>query len=307
MISPSLRFALHLPTAGWYADTARVVELARAAEDSGWDGVFFWDHLMMAPDLPVADAWTTTTAVLARTSRIRSGMLVTPLARRRPWRVAQEVATLDRLSGGRLVLGAGLGGAATSPDFAAFGETTATAERAGRLDEALEIIDAFWSGEAVTFAGRHHRIDHARLPGRPVQRPRVPIWIAATWPHRRPLRRAARWDGLVPMTDRGGGRLTGPTPGELRDMLAALPPVTDGFDVAVPGTLEPGSAHAQELAAEQHAAGATWWLEHFDPWRRSPAALRSWVESGPPRAAPTSAPASRPRRDAPVSHPIGGR
>jgi alkanesulfonate monooxygenase SsuD/methylene tetrahydromethanopterin reductase-like flavin-dependent oxidoreductase (luciferase family) len=91
------------------AEPSRVVELAKSAEAAGWDGFFLWDHILAVPGMPVADSWITMAAVAQATARMRLGMLVTPLARRRPWVVAREAATLDRLSKGRLVVGVGLG------------------------------------------------------------------------------------------------------------------------------------------------------------------------------------------------------
>lgn len=285
-----MRFALYLPNAGYYADVSRLVELASAAENSGWDGLFLWDHLMLAPELnlPVADSWTAVTAILATTRSLISGPIITPLARRRPAKVAHEAATLDRFSGGRLVLGAGLG-AAADLDFARFGEEDDARIRAQRLDEALEIIDGLWSGEQFTFSGEHYQLDRALIPGRPVQQPRVPVWVAATWPHRRPLRRAARWDGVVPLVPEPTGPPRGPSAAELGTMLRDLPRQNGQphagrrFDVAVPGVLPPGSGDVPAVIEQYARAGATWWLESFDPWRRNPRELTEWIRAGPPR------------------------
>jgi alkanesulfonate monooxygenase SsuD/methylene tetrahydromethanopterin reductase-like flavin-dependent oxidoreductase (luciferase family) len=285
-----MRFALYLPNAGYYADVSRLLDLACAAENSGWDGLFLWDHLMLAPELnmPVADSWTAVTAILTKTKSLISGPIVTPLPRRRPAKVAQEAATLDRLSGGRLVLGAGLG-AAADLDFARFGEEGDARIRAQRLDEALEIIDGLWRGDQFTFSGEHHKLDRVLMPGRPWQQPRIPLWLAATWPHQRPLRRAARWDGVVPLVPVTNGPPRGPSALELTAMLRGLPsrngqPDADRrFDVAVPGVLRPGSGHVLSVIEEYARAGATWWLESFDPWRRSPRELTEWIRAGPPR------------------------
>lgn len=283
-MSGRLRYALYLPNAGYYADAARLAELAVAAESSGWDGFFIWDHLLLgspAP-LPVCDAWTALTAVLSRTTTLLAGPLVTPLARRRPAKVARETVTLDRLSGGRLVLGVGLGGD-PKHDFASFGEPSGSRERAESLDEGLAVLRALWTGKEQSYAGAHHHLDRVRFLPAPVGH--LPIWVAATWPHVRPLARAAHNDGVVPMVRDGSGALRGPTPIELAALTVAMPPPIRPatFQVAVPGVLSPD--RSQAAAERLHAyreAGATWWLESFDPWRRDPAELRRWIAQGPP-------------------------
>lgn len=282
-----LRFGLLLPNVGYYADPARLVRLARAADESGWDGVFLWDHLLIdrAGRLPLADSWTAVTAILAGTRRIRGGPLVVPLAQRQPWKVARETATVDHLSGGRLVVGVGLGASADT-DFAAFGLEADLAARARRVDESLAVLDQLWSGQEVSHRGDQVRLDRVTFLPPPVQRPRIPVWIAATWPAagRGPLARAARWDGVVPMVREPNGGLRGPDRTELAEMLAATPPRARDWAVAVPGRLPPDDPQqARDLVAGYRAAGATWWLESFDPWRRDPRQAWSWAGQGPPR------------------------
>jgi hypothetical protein len=296
LVGDGLRFGLLVPNVGYYADPARLVQLARAADESGWDGVFLWDHLLIdrAGRLPVADSWTAVTAILAGTRRIRCGPLVVPLAQRQPWKVARETATADQLSGGRLVVGVGLGASADT-DFAAFGLDSDLAARARRVDESLTMLDQLWSGREINHQGDHFRLDRVTFLPPPVQRPRIPVWIAATWPaagrgplvraaSRGPLIRAARWDGIVPMVREPGGELRGPDRAELAEILAATPPQAPGWTVAVPGRLPPNDPHrAWELVTGYRTAGATWWLESFDPWRRDPRQAWSWAEQGPPR------------------------
>lgn len=285
--SDGLQFGLLVPNVGYYADPARLVQLARAADESGWDGVFLWDHLLIdrAGRLPVADSWTAVIAILAGTRRIRCGPLVVPLAQRHPWKVARETTTADQLSGGRLVVGVGLGASADT-DFAAFGLDSDLAARARRVDESLAMLDQLWSGREINHRGDHFRLDRVTFLPPPVQRPRIPVWIAATWPTagRGPLIRAARWDGIVPMVREPGGELRGPDRAELAEILAATPPRAPGWTVAVPGRLPPNDPHrARELVTGYRTAGATWWLESFDPWRRDPRQAWSWAEQGPPR------------------------
>jgi hypothetical protein len=282
-----MRFALLLPNAGHYADPRRLVDLARRAEDSGWDGVFLWDHLMLDRrlKLPLADTWTAVTAILASTRWIRSGPLVAPLAARHPWKIARETVTLDHLSGGRVILGAGLG-ASDATDFAAFGDDSGLSERAARLDEALSLIDRLWSGQEISHAGERFQLDRVTFLPVPRQRPRIPVWVAATWPNRSrgPLDRAIRWDGMVPMVRDAAGGLRGPTEKELTGILAAVGQPAPDWTLAVPGTAPPADpAWARDQADRYHSAGAAWWLESFDPWSRNPQDARAWAAQGPPR------------------------
>ena len=104
----TMRSALWLPLFDGLADPVVVARLAAEAEEAGWHGVFVWDHLSWrAPVRQVADPWITLAAIAAATEHLRLGPMVTPLARRRPAKIARETATLDVLSGGRLTLGAG--------------------------------------------------------------------------------------------------------------------------------------------------------------------------------------------------------
>jgi alkanesulfonate monooxygenase SsuD/methylene tetrahydromethanopterin reductase-like flavin-dependent oxidoreductase (luciferase family) len=218
-----------------------VAELAARAEKKGWDGFFLWDHVAYRePVKALADPWVTLAAVAVATERILIGPLVTPLARRRPHQLARETVTLDRLSGGRLVFGVGLGSGRTGEfDPDRFGEEGDGKARARMLDEGLERLLAYWGGE---------------FEPRPVQRPRIPVWVASRWPNRRPLRRAARFDGLFPIDLPGPEALE-----ELTREVQALRAAEDGrFDIAVesPAGTDP---------APWVAAGATWFLTGFDP------------------------------------------
>ncbi len=171
-----MRFGLSVQNYGEYGDPVLLSELAREAEQAGWDGFFLWDHLHLRrrSEQPFADPMVALAAIAMATERIRIGTMVTSPARRRPWKLAREAVTLDHLSHGRVILGVGLGWSAAD-DFEAFGEEGDVRVRAERLDEALEIIDGLCSGEPFSFEGRHHRMANVRFLPPPVQRPRVPI------------------------------------------------------------------------------------------------------------------------------------
>jgi alkanesulfonate monooxygenase SsuD/methylene tetrahydromethanopterin reductase-like flavin-dependent oxidoreductase (luciferase family) len=175
----ALRSALWLPIFDGLADPAVVARLAAEAEEAGWHGVFVWDHLRWrAPVRQVADPWITLAAIAAATEHLRLGPMVTPLARRRPAKVARETATLDRLSSGRLTLGVGLGSDRFGSELSKTGEQLDDRLRGQMLDEALEILTAAWSGAPVHHRGRHYTVEGIQLLPRPVQQPGVPVWVA---------------------------------------------------------------------------------------------------------------------------------
>lgn len=248
-----MRHGLFFPPFGELAEPARVVELAVEAEAHGWDGVFLWDHMIRPAGQPqeLADTWTVLTAVAAATERIRLGPMVTPLARRRPHKVARETATLDRLSGGRLVLGVGLG-VNSGGELERFGEEVDDRARGAQLDEALDVVLDLWSGREVNHDGDHFTARGVRFLPTPVQSPRIPVWVAARGDPMRPgpLRRAARFDGLFPV---------GATPERLAEMASSVGRLRgslDGFDVVAEVGPDADEDHVRRLAA----VGATWVL-----------------------------------------------
>jgi alkanesulfonate monooxygenase SsuD/methylene tetrahydromethanopterin reductase-like flavin-dependent oxidoreductase (luciferase family) len=269
------RYAVGLPNVGPFADPGTLVELAVAAERHGWDGVFLWDHLLYHdPEWSVVNPVVVASAIAARTSRIRLGVLMMALPRRRVQTVARETATLDVLSGGRLVFGAGIG--SMDAEYAAFGEDPDLRVRGKRLDESLSLLDALWSGSPVPMAAGHE----VRMRPTPVQRPRVPVWCAGRWPNRPGFRRSARWDGVV-ATFVDAGR-TVPVPvadfADVVRFVAAERGSLDGFDIALEGSTSPSTA-AQTIAPYVDA-GMTWWIEAMGWWRGDDAKTR--IAAGPP-------------------------
>jgi probable F420-dependent oxidoreductase len=269
--APAVRYGVCLANIGSYSDPRVAIEVGLAAEASGWEALFVWDHLAFVWGPPAADPWVTLAAVAARTERLRLGTAVTPVARRRPHVLAQQVATLDVLSGGRVTFGAGLGGSPS--EFGRFGEPVDARVRAEMLDEGLEVLRGLWSGETVTHRGRHYTVDGVALQPRPVQQ-RVPIWIGGN--RATSLRRAARWDGWIADSAAPDGmRLT---PADVGRSIAAIGRLRDRFDVAVLGEstrLEDPISYAQ--------AGATWWLESVHDRRGDVPAMLALLRGGPPR------------------------
>jgi alkanesulfonate monooxygenase SsuD/methylene tetrahydromethanopterin reductase-like flavin-dependent oxidoreductase (luciferase family) len=280
-----MRFAVGIPTVREYGDPALLVQLGRSAEEAGWDGVFLWDHLVYRPADPVADPWTTLAVLAALTERVRLGVCMTVLARRRPSKVARETATLDVLSRGRAVFGASLGSLGQE-EFAAFGEDPDPLVRAQKVDEGLEIISGLWTGESFSFRGRHNLIEETVFLPRPVQRPRIPIWVAGRWPSRRPFQRAARWDGVFP-THRDVGFNDLMPVSELRRIVDYTRSLREDpgapFDVIVEGTSPADPEAASDTVGPYRDAGLTWWVERTG-WFRGPTdEMRARVEAGPPR------------------------
>ncbi|HET8630785.1 MAG TPA: LLM class flavin-dependent oxidoreductase [Thermomicrobiales bacterium] len=281
-----MQYGISVPNFAEYADPRTLADLARDAEAAGWDGFFLWDHILFDTGwrLPIADPWVALAAIAASTTRVRLGPLVTPLARRRPWKVARETVTLDHLTGGRLVLGVGLG---YPPDaeFGQFGEETDDKVRARKLDEGLDILTGLWSGEPFAYAGEQYRLKETVFLPRPVQRPRIPIWVGGYWPNRAPFRRAARWDGVCPGSLNTNWDEIIPL-ADLRAALyiAAYRAGAAPYDVVV-GGYTPGDDRAAGAAvvAPYAEAGVTWWIENIHGLRGPFDDMRERVRQGPPR------------------------
>jgi alkanesulfonate monooxygenase SsuD/methylene tetrahydromethanopterin reductase-like flavin-dependent oxidoreductase (luciferase family) len=272
-----VRFGLTLCNHGEYADPTLLGDLAVEAEAAGWDGVFVWDHVARAGEPAMTDPQVALAAMAVRTERVRIGPLVTPLARRRPWKVAREAVALDHLSAGRMVLGVGLG--VHDEEFGRLGDEPSPRGRAALLDEALEVVTALWTGERVDHRGPAFTVD-ARFTPPPLQRPRIPIWVGGTWPNEAPFRRAARFDGSFPVV-RGEGSYE---PGVYRDIRAL---VARHRVAAAPLTLvHQGSGAAGDLERwpEYAEAGVDWWLESFRSESRPVAEARRVIAAGPPDA-----------------------
>jgi alkanesulfonate monooxygenase SsuD/methylene tetrahydromethanopterin reductase-like flavin-dependent oxidoreductase (luciferase family) len=255
-----MKFGLSIPP---FTDVSTLVAMARDAEAAGWDGVFLWDHLQWdrISGLDIHDPWVLLGAMAAGTERVQLGTMVTPLSRRRPWVVAKHVTTLDHLSGGRAVLGVGLGAPADA-EFAAFGDVAGDRERAELLDDGLALLDGLLRGGPVAHEGPAFHVD-AQLRPRPVQDPRPPIWVAGIAPHRKPLERALRWDGLVPLGPNGLMR-----PDEVEAYVGGIDRPAD-WDLVVSGA--PG------VPADEYAGVGTTWLIS-STWPDS-----GWVEDFHPR------------------------
>ena len=275
-----MRAGVILPTGG----PRDAAEIAREAEAAGWDGFFVWEPVWGW------DAWVALSAAAMVTERIRLGTMLSPLSRMRPWKLAGEAASVDHLSGGRVILSVGLG--AIDTGFEAFGEVIGRRTRAELLDEGLDIMTGLWLGQPFTYDGKHYRIRETSFlpPPPPVQQPRIPIWVVGAWGRERSMRRALRYDGLLPYVLDADGKGREITPDDVRAMAAHVAERrTDPtpFDIVIEGET-PGAdpdrvSHEVGPLAE---AGMTWWLEAR--WNiSSPTVLddlRERIAQGPPRA-----------------------
>ncbi|MDB5108650.1 MAG: Luciferase-like, subgroup [Candidatus Binatus sp.] len=279
----SMRYAFDTPQFGPYANPRLLAELAHEAEEAGWDAYFIWDHIQVGWPDPVADPWIALAAMAMTTKRILLGPMVTPLFRRHPWKVAREAVTLDHLSGGRVVLGVGSGGDIFG-EIRAFDGPTDDKVRAEMLDESLAILLGLWSGEKFSFKGKHYTVRETEFLPTPIQKPRVPIWVAGTWPRKPPFRRAARFDGVVPVS---GDIEKALTPDQFRELIAyvrAHRSTSAPFDVVVSGdTFAIDREQDRAIVAPYQEAGATWWFESPLPWKTPLDRVRARIRKGPPK------------------------
>jgi alkanesulfonate monooxygenase SsuD/methylene tetrahydromethanopterin reductase-like flavin-dependent oxidoreductase (luciferase family) len=258
-------------------DPRTMAELAAEAESAGWDGVFYYDAIAIG-DAEMFDPWVVLAAMAMRTERVRLGLLLTPPSRRRPWKLARETMTIDRLSAGRLVLPVGLG-ALDDLGFAHVGEPSDALVRAELMDETLEILEGLWSGRPFAFHGRHYRFEPMTFRPTPVQRPRIPIWVVGSWPAERSMRRTLRWDGIVTQTE---------SVAEIAAIVEYVQherPVErreNAFDIVVQGFTQAGDpVAAAAIVAPYAAAGATWWLD-ADWGAPTVESVRRRIAAGPP-------------------------
>lgn len=272
-----MRYGIVLP----FEPIHEVIDLARTAEDAGWDGFFVGDSIWSP------DPWVTLAAIAAQTERIRLGPLLTPVSRRRPWKLASESATLDQISNGRAILVVGMG--ALDTGFANLGEETDLKTRAGLLDEGLELVARFWNQELFDFEGEHYQVKalNYKHPA-PVQQPRIPVWVVGLWPYQKSVERALRWDGWVAaVRDTEGNGYLATRPDHIREMAEHVRQhrtQPGPFDIIVEGESPLGDrVAAAEVVRPFEDAGATWWIE--STWHHAGDLdfLRRRVEQGPPR------------------------
>jgi len=277
----SMQYGVVLPI----TDPARMAEFGEAAEQAGWDAVFVAE-MIWGPD-----AWVCLTAIAMKTERIGLGTMLSPISRMRPWKLASETATLDRISRGRVRLAVGLGALETG--FAAFGEVTDRKTRIELMEEGLEVMQLLWKNEPFTFEGKHYHIDSSQVDAAlqewgivPVQQPRIPIWLTGAWPREVSMQRTLKFDGLLPNFISAPGPLGQPSHDEFRTMSDFVREHRDPdrpFDIVMEGETANNSPEYLEKVEQWRQAGATWWIE--SPWSHQDDFdyLRQRIAMGPPR------------------------
>jgi alkanesulfonate monooxygenase SsuD/methylene tetrahydromethanopterin reductase-like flavin-dependent oxidoreductase (luciferase family) len=273
-----MHFAIDTPNFGDYSEPRLLAELAREAEIAGWDGFFLWDHIGASWPFPICDPWVALAAMAMTTQRIKLGTLVTPLPRRRPWKLARETVTLDHLSNGRLILGVGIG-SDNVREYSCFGEAGDDRLHGAMLDEGLDVLIGLWSGEPFSYSGTYYSIEQAHFQPPPVQSPRIPIWVVDVWPHKRPLNRAAAWDGIVPLAE---DHVL--TPDEIQSVVSTIKErrvSAEPFDVAF-GSPDFDKNFTADCLQAYAQAGVTWWLE-CSSWNQTLTEVRERIRRGPLR------------------------
>ncbi|MHA2035859.1 MAG: LLM class flavin-dependent oxidoreductase [Promethearchaeota archaeon] len=279
-----MKYSLNIPNFGFH-NPQEIAKLAQEAEDSGWDGFFIWDHMALTGDFSAdfLDPWVALSVIAMKTEKIKIGTMVTPIPRRRPWKLAREVTSLDHLSKGRLILGVGLG--TPEYDFTTFGENFNEKIRAKKLDEGLEILQGLLSGELFSYEGDYFQIEEVRFSPTPFN-DHIPIWVAGTWPNKKPFYRAAKYDGVFPISMDWPTQLS---PNELRqinEIIQQNRTKSGQFDVVIagntPGNLEKG----EQIVNPYKEAGATWWCENINFLRFSNSSklLLERIRQGPPKS-----------------------
>jgi alkanesulfonate monooxygenase SsuD/methylene tetrahydromethanopterin reductase-like flavin-dependent oxidoreductase (luciferase family) len=262
-----VRHAIFVPPFDDLADPDHLIDLAVEAERAGWDGFFLWDHLLYSePVREILDPYVCLGAIAHATSSMKLGTMVTPLIRRRPQVVARQAVTLDHLSHGRLVLGVGIGdNGGPGGELSAFGENLDARDRGRQLDEGLGVLTGLLSGERVHHQGEFYRAMDVSFSPTAFNHESIPIWIATRWPHRKPIRRAAHYQGIVVI------ELTAPS-----DVVALRDQLLERFDVVVLGR---DGDDPQDWAD----AGATWLMTRLGPYRLDLEEARAVVAAGPRR------------------------
>ncbi|OLS19693.1 MAG: 5,10-methylenetetrahydromethanopterin reductase [Candidatus Heimdallarchaeota archaeon LC_2] len=258
-----LKYALFIPLFSEFADPQLLLEIATKAENAGWDGIFLPDHLMHDNKYGSwLDIIVSLSSIAVNTSRIKIGTWVLPLPRRQPWQLAKQLATIDQLSNGRLILGAGLGSPAS--DYTSIGMDYDTKILAEKLDEGLTILDLCWKGMPFSYDGKHYKLEHVELHPKPYQKPRIPILIAGRWPAKKPILRGSKWDGIMPITNRFPEQFK---ENELRDLVTyylSLRENNNNGDIVI-GWNQPGTTNKAEFHDLCKDIGVTWLMHNLHP------------------------------------------
>ncbi|MHA1949456.1 MAG: LLM class flavin-dependent oxidoreductase [Candidatus Thorarchaeota archaeon] len=281
-----MQYGINIPNFGWFGDINNLVEIAVETEESGWDGLFLWDHMLVLKQedmvLHFVDPWIGLAAIACNTKTMRLGPLITPIPRRRPWKVAREAVSIDHLSKGRLILGLAIG-APPDVEFEYFGEVTDAKIRAEMLDEGLDIIKGLWSGEPFSYKGSHYKLEEMTFLPKPKQESSIPIWIGGGVPNKAPFRRAARYDGVAPVHSKWPEPVTPQLLESVLEIIREERGNVKNYDVVVAGATTGTDSKKDKSTIESWIqAGATWFLEDINGMRAGIDELRERIKAGPP-------------------------
>lgn len=275
----SMKFGLALP----YNEVRSVARWAHLAEEAGWDGCFLGDAIWCE------DPMIALAAAATATSHIRLGTMIIPAPLRCPWKIASESVALDRLSNGRLTLGIGAG--AVWMGWHAFPDAVTDSKvRAAMLDETIDILTLLYQGQPFDYDGKHYHLkltemDEMHYPPKPVQQPRIPLWVPGLWPRKKSMQRVLKSDGLLVEKLGEDGRHAEASPDDVRDMKAFIEAnrtLTTPFDIVMNGSskdLDP--VQQKETLLAWQAAGVTWWIEGL--WDGTEETVVEVIRRGPPK------------------------
>ncbi len=278
ILSKNINFGIYIANHGISAEPQDYIDLAIAAEENNWNGFFLWDHIHSAEKNDVLDPFIILSAVASNTKSIKIGTTITPLARRRPWQIARQVTTLDRLSNGRFILGVGLGDPA---DFDPFLEDSNPIIRKEKLEESLVILQKLWKGELFSFSGKHFNLKDVIFLPKPKQET-IPVWIGGEWPNKAPFKRAAKFQGIFPLKAGGEEALLEPEDIiEIKKFISTYRSIKNDIDIA---QIIVSSINKDEndWINAYFDAGITWGMECIWPGRGSVKDMLALIESGPP-------------------------
>jgi alkanesulfonate monooxygenase SsuD/methylene tetrahydromethanopterin reductase-like flavin-dependent oxidoreductase (luciferase family) len=259
----TMKFGFIIPN----GSSKQIVKLAVEAEKAGWDGVFYYDDIYTDSKTEMSAAWPIMAAIAVSTKRIKFGSLLTAVGRRHPWEVARESVTVDQLSNGRLILPTGLGWVGDGA-YTKAGMESDRKIRAELLDEGLEIIDGLWSGKPFRYNGKHNHLKTMTFIPRPVQKPRIPIWVVGGWGRPKSMARVLKYDGLIPVIKKPDGSHEEITPEKIREMKEFVSENRKAqgnrkreFDIIMDGVTPTSQREARKVVEPFAEAGATWWTE----------------------------------------------
>jgi alkanesulfonate monooxygenase SsuD/methylene tetrahydromethanopterin reductase-like flavin-dependent oxidoreductase (luciferase family) len=278
-----MKFAINLPNFGYRFTPLELTKIAVEVEQAGWDGFFLWDHMAFlgGRDIYVLDPWICLTAIAMKTEKIKIGTLITPIPRRRPWKLARETVTLDHLSDGRLILGIGIGN--PEYDFTTFGEDFNPVTRAKKLEEGLKILQGLWTGTEYSFEGDYYQIKKVQFLPTPVNG-QIPIWVAGMWPNKKPFIRASQHNGVCPLSTKWPQELTPREVTDIKDFILENRKINANFDIVISGNSPGDPSEWPSLIKPYEEAGTTWWCENINGFRFSNSVEKmiERIQQGPP-------------------------